>query len=104
MKVELNKKDINPFSGLKNCLALYSRASKGEVNKAQLDLAYDEVKDSKEKREMFFSLLFSIGDITGREHNIFKGNKVDSGGNSQRDTFFFHLHGLDEEKSPKTIC
>ena len=88
MKVELNKKDINPFSGLKNCLALYSRASKGEVNKAQLDLAYDEVKDSKEKREMFFSLLFSIGDITGREHNIFKGNKVDSGGNSQRDTFF----------------
>lgn len=88
MQVELNKKATNPFSGLKNCLALYSSASKGEVNITQLELAWNEVKDSKEKREMFFSLLFSIGDITGREHNIFKGNKVDSGGNSQRDTFF----------------
>lgn len=58
MKVELNKKDINPFSGLKNCLALYSRASKGEVNKAQLDLAYDEVKDSKEKKKEKCSFLY----------------------------------------------
>nr|DAT90331.1 MAG TPA: protein of unknown function (DUF2828) [Caudoviricetes sp.] len=88
MQVELNKKDVNPFSGLSKCLALYSNASKGEINTTQLDLAWNEVKDSKEKREMFFSLLFSIGDITGREHNIFKGNKVDSGGNSQRDAFF----------------
>lgn len=37
---------------------------------------------------MFFSLLFSLGDITARQHNIFKGQKVDSGGNSQREIFF----------------
>lgn len=97
MQVELNKKDVNPFSGLSKCLALYSNASKGEVNTTQLDLAWDEVKDSKEKREMFFSLLFSIGDITGREHNIFKGNKVDSGGNSQRDAFFICMNWMKEK-------
>lgn len=32
MQVELNKKDVNPFSGMSECLTLYSNASKGEVN------------------------------------------------------------------------
>jgi hypothetical protein len=37
---------------------------------------------------MFFSLLFSVGDITNRQHNIFKGKKVDNGGNAEREAFF----------------
>ena len=52
-----------------------------------LDAAWMEVKDSKEKKEMFFSLLFSIGDITNRQHNIFGKKKVDGGGNANRENF-----------------
>lgn len=54
MQVELNKKDVNPFSGMSKCLTLYSNASKGEINTTQLDLAWNEVKDSKEKERCSF--------------------------------------------------
>lgn len=37
---------------------------------------------------MFFSLLFSIGDITSRQHNIFKGIKKDNGGSANREAFY----------------
>ena len=37
---------------------------------------------------MFFSILFSVGDITARQHNIFKGVKKDSGGNANRAGFY----------------
>ena len=73
MKVELNKKNDNPFYGLQNCLALYQNGGKGVVTEMMLDFCWDEVKSNKQNREMFFVLLFSIGDITAREHNIFKG-------------------------------
>ena len=53
-----------------------------------LDDAWNEVKNSKEKRELFFSILFSIGDVTNRQHNIFKGKKKDSGGNANREGFY----------------
>ena len=36
---------------------------------------------------MFFSLLFSIGDIVNRQHNIFGKKKVDGGGNANRSSF-----------------
>jgi hypothetical protein len=87
VKVELNKSTDNPFYGLKNCLALYQYAGKGVLNDALLNACWNEVKNDREKREMFFVVLFSIGDITAREHNIFKGEKVDKGGNSQRVPF-----------------
>lgn len=54
-----------------------------------LDRAWEEVKNEKEKREMFWSLVFSIGDITARRHNLFRGNKIDNGGNASR--YNFHL-------------
>lgn len=87
LKVELNKSNENPFYGLKNCLQLFENST-STIVESKLDACYAEVKDNKEKRELFFSLLFSIGDITARQHNIFKGVKKDSGGNANREGFW----------------
>lgn len=86
----------NPFYQMKDTLELYeyfSKASK-EVNGTQVFLlltrAWSECKDSLEKRQLFFSIVFSIFDITNREHNIFrkKGIKnVDNGGYAKRNYF-----------------
>ena len=84
IEVKLNKENNNPFFGMKNCLDLFQ--SSGPI--AYLDRAWDEVKNSKEKRELFYSILFSIGDITNRQHNIFHNQKVDNGGNANREAFF----------------
>lgn len=84
IEVKLNKQNTNPFFGMKNCLDLFQ--SNGPI--AYLDRAWDEVKNSKEKRELFYSILFSIGDITNRQHNIFHNQKVDGGGNANREAFF----------------
>lgn len=86
LKVEMNKSNTNPFYGMRNCLLLFQNASKGTVSDSMLNAAYAECK-TKEQKEMFYTLLFSIGDITARQHNIFKKQKVDSGGNSQRSAF-----------------
>ena len=85
IQIELNKKNENPFYGLSNCLQILN--TNKVTNFLAVDNAWKEVKDNKEKREMFFSLLFSIGDITNRQHNIFKGKKVDNGGNAERNSF-----------------
>lgn len=89
VKVEFSKKNENPFYGLSRCLALFNNAGKSVPTFSELDLCWNEVGHDKQKREMFFSLLFSIGDITAREHNIFKkfSLKVDNGGNAQREAF-----------------
>ena len=92
IKVELNKSNSNPFFGLRSCLDLSN--TNINVKTQDIDKAWKEVKDSKEKREMFFSLLFSIGDITNRQHNIFKGKKVDGGGNASRESFATILQWL----------
>lgn len=87
IKVELNKKNDNPFYGLRNCLKLLQASTDSVISESLLDEAWHEVKDTKEFREMFFSILFSIGDITNRQHNIFKGKK-DDGGAANREAFF----------------
>ena len=87
VKVELNKSNNNPFYGLRNCLKLFQSVG-GIISESMLDACWNEVKDNKEHRKMFFSLLFSIGDITARQHNIFKGIKKDSGGNANREGFY----------------
>ena len=86
VKVELNNSNNNPFYGLRNCLRLFQGVG-GTITTSMLDACWAEVKGNKEHREMFFSLLFSIGDITARQHNIFKGVKKDSGGNANREGF-----------------
>lgn len=88
MEIKLNKSNNNPFYGLRNCLNLLNAGANGRVEYTQLDNCWGEVKDNKEHREMFFSLLFSIGDITARQHNIFKGVKKDTGGNANREAFY----------------
>lgn len=91
MKIEFNKKNENPFFGLKNCLSIFQG---NNTTDDLLDEAFAEVKDDKEKREMFYSLLFSIGDITNREHNIFHNKKVDSGGQAKREDFFVIMNWM----------
>lgn len=86
VEVKLNKGNDNPFYGLRNCLTLFQSVGR-DISSSLLDACWNEVKDSKEKKQMFFSLLFSIGDITARQHNIFKGTKRDSGGNANREGF-----------------
>ena len=87
VEVKLNKSNSNPFYGLRNCLKLFQSVG-GTITESLLDACWNEVKDSKEQRQMFFSILFSVGDITARQHNIFKGVKKDSGGNANRAGFY----------------
>lgn len=88
VEVKLNKSNNNPFYGLRNCLTLFQSVGSDNISTSLLDSCYNEVKGNKEHRQMFFSLLFSIGDITARQHNIFKGVKKDSGGNANREGFY----------------
>lgn len=88
VKVEFNNRPENPFYGLRNCLKLLQASTDGSVSMYLVDDAWKEVKDSKEKRELFYSLLFSIGDITNRQHNIFHKKKVDNGGAANREFFY----------------
>lgn len=85
VEVKLNNSNENPFYGMRSCLTLMQSVG-GNITPAMLDNAYKECK-TKEQRAMFYSLVFSIGDITARQHNIFKGKKKDSGGNANREGF-----------------
>ena len=84
-KVVFNSSNENPFYGMKNCLTLFENTG-NTITTDMLNKAYKEC-NTKEKKELFYSLLFSIGDITARQHNIFKGKKRDSGGNANREGF-----------------
>lgn len=85
VEVKLNNSNKNPFYGMKHCLNLMNNAG-GNITSTMLSIAYNECR-TIEQRQMFFSLLFSIGDITARQHNIFKKIKRDSGGNANRKGF-----------------
>jgi len=87
MEIKLNRSNNNPFYGMRNCLALLQNQG-GNITESLLNSCWQEVKDDKIKRELFFSLLFSIGDITARQHNIFGKTKRDSGGNANREGFY----------------
>lgn len=84
-QVTFNNSNENPFYGMKNCLTLFENTG-NTITTDMLDKAYQEC-NTKEKKELFYSLLFSIGDITARQHNIFKGKKRDNGGNANREGF-----------------
>lgn len=86
VQVKLNKSNDNPFYGLRNCLKLFQNVG-NTIDASLLDACWSEVRENKEHKQMFFSLLFSIGDITARQHNIFKDVKKDSGGNANREGF-----------------
>jgi hypothetical protein len=85
-QVEFNTKGSNPFYGMQNTLDLYQSASKGLTpTPSKLEAAWNEC-DTQEKLAVLFSVMFFIGDVTNRQHNIFDG-KVDGGGNGQREVF-----------------
>ena len=87
VKIEFNKNNTNPFFGCKACLNLYksvSEQSNIDIT-SHLNTAWDEVAGDKEKEKMFYSLVFSIIDVTNRKHNIYKNKKVDDGGFGKRD-------------------
>lgn len=91
--VGINKtSNENPFKGMRNCLALMQNAG-GTISESALTNAFNECT-TPDQRKMFYSLLFSIGDITARQHNIFKGVKRDSGGNANREGFFTILNWM----------
>lgn len=98
-----SKSNDNPFRGLKHCYNLFSNSDHALRDDCLLDLAWKEVKFSKEKKEMFFSLLFSIGDVSNRQHNIFKGVKRDNGGNSNRTAFQTIIKWLFEKQTDQFV-
>ena len=87
VQIKIGKSNDNPFYGLRYCLQLFQNGGKESFSTSLLNNAWEEVKNNADKRKMFFSLLFSIGDITARKHNIFHNNKVDSGGTAARANF-----------------
>lgn len=92
VEVKINNSNENPFYGMRNCLSLMQNVG-GNITDTMLSVAYSECK-TKEQKQMFYSLIFSIGDITARQHNIFKGKKRDSGGNANREGFAVVINWL----------
>lgn len=94
----------NPFYQMAQTLRMFQELPKVDdaaVTKtavhAYLENAWNECKGNKEKRELFMVIMFSLGDITNREHNLFRkvGLKdVENGGLSKRRTFIFCLEWL----------
>ena len=88
VEVKLNKNNDNPFYGMHSTLKLFEASSDSSFNVNLIQSAWDECQKDKDKRALFYSILFSIGDITNRKHNIFRGRKIDNGGNANREAFY----------------
>lgn len=87
VEVQLTKsKNDNPFYGMKSTLRLFQNVG-NDISVDMLNNAYAEAK-TKAQKDLFFSLLFSIGDVTSRQHNIFNGVTKDNGGNANRESFY----------------
>lgn len=97
MAVEFNRHD-NPFSGLSFCLELFQNK---QFTDASITRAYNEACNDPEHLAMFYSLLFSIGDITNRQHNIFHNQTVDNGGQSEREAFYIILNWMIKHDYPQ---
>ena len=86
LKVKMSAVNENPFYGkaaLKNLLNTGKTVSSKYQMDSLLNQAWNEAKNDKTLREMFFIICFSIGDITNRKHNIFQQD-VDNGGEACR--------------------
>lgn len=92
----------NPFYRMGASLGLLQNVSKltdkpsRPVVTNYLNEAWKECKDNLVKRQMFFSVVFSFGDITNREHNLLKkkGIKDSQGGAGLRRVFLFCLEWM----------
>ena len=102
-QAKVNKVNENPFYGLSATLDMFQQLPKvnNPSNNIEVDrylnAAWSEIQalpngDRKlQAVEIFYSILFSIGDIANRQHNFFGQSKVDGGGNSLRKTFRYCL-------------
>jgi hypothetical protein len=85
----------NPFYGCRALLIMQRFFEKViDENTTQQEVlniirpAWEEVQaGTKEMKELFFIILFSAGDISNREHNMFGSTKVQQGGHSKRKAF-----------------
>jgi hypothetical protein len=97
--ISMRQTSENPFYGKSALLELYNRGTSSGVTRAEFDrllgAAWKEAKPSKQMREMFYTILFMVGDITNRQHDLFRGSgKLDQGGNSNRDAFRWALEWM----------
>lgn len=83
--VTFNKTSENPFQGCDGMMKLFQNMG-NTITVDMIEAAYSEAT-SKEKLQLFYSILIGIGDITGRQHHIFGKKKRDNGGNSNRKGF-----------------
>jgi len=89
--------DANQFYGKRELLNLFQQIHKFEadrVNRTGLNCLLSAAWNScstEEDKALFWLIVFSSGDISNREHNLFKRAKisVDGGGNSTRNVFFW---------------
>ena len=87
LKVKMSAVNENPFYGktaLKNLLNTGKTINSKSQMDSLLNSAWNEAKNDKTLREMFFIICFSIGDITNRQHNIFEKQDIDNGGEACR--------------------
>lgn len=84
----------NPYYGKSALLALMQGATQTTNPMSLMDKAWQECKDEKHLREVFFTIVFGIGDITNRQHNLFGKTKVENGGNSQREVFMHAMQWI----------
>lgn len=91
----------NPFYGKKELLVLSQSLSKGPLTPSVifnlLTTAWNESKKDKTLKEMFFTIIFACGDVSNREHNIFKKIGIknpDKGGAASRKNFIYCLQWL----------
>ena len=84
----------NPFYGKTALLALMQGATTTPNPTSLMHNAWQECKGEKHLREAFFTIIFGIGDITNRQHNIFGRNQVENGGNSQRESFMYAMQWI----------
>lgn len=100
----------NPFYGLKAMLDLFQEAPKMVTPDKRkvitlLSTAWNEVKaitDANRKleaTELFYSLIFAIGDVTNRDHAIFGKSKVEKGGMGSREAFRYSIEWMVENQS-----
>lgn len=81
----------NPFAGLGEYLKLLNSSS---IDTRILDEVYKDAKTNPDKKALFFLIMFNHGDVTNRQHNIFGKNKVEGGGQANREAFYVFVNWL----------
>lgn len=81
-------KSENPFYGKAELWNLYQSATAGTLPGLAnvLSAAWKSCRNVND-RTLFWQLVFAAGDIPNREHNAFRGQKIEQGGSGHREWF-----------------